>query len=784
VGVENCFGVDPAFNAAPNCDPKAITCIKVASTGSATQPSVPVTFGQPFKAGDLPQGTQLSAKDGNGQVVAMQMDDISSHLDGSVRFAVLSAQISNLAPGEKRVVNLFKATSAATSATNYSTSTYDLKLAATVYTPQITQVTFGNRNGGTPGVPFNAGETITLQLGDSPAEIFTHTVTPDQAGGGFATLSQIAIALQKLINTSSKNFFAYEVGTGGGYENLWISSKANFAAPFTVTFTYAGLAKHTIKQLQTYTPARHFEAKPGAVLDAQISANQSPRLNGAVAREYTLVAPFTEVGTGIRHPQLVARLHTRFVDAGQRVRTDMVIENNWTYEPAPGNLTYDLTVTQGSQTLFNKEPFIHNHHARWHKVLWTGDAPQAQVRHNMRYFLDSRATWNYDLTLAVPESVLAAEATNLAKADTSPMGPAFITTYFPNTGGRQDIGPLPRWTALYLVTQDARARASMFANADAAAGIPIHYRDLATDQPVSLETHPGLALGFGTSSASDALPTVTNGNTVWVPDTSHQASFAYLPYLITGDTFYLDELLFWANWNMGSANPSYREGSKGLIKPEQIRGQAWALRSIGESARALADKHPMKGYFQRRLADNLNWYVTQYPQNKDNTKVSSLGFIEKPDEVGQTAPWQNDFMALVTGQIAESGDPLAAEYFNWISRFTVGRFLNEPYGFCRAQAAAYYITIRKTNGTFIESWNELYKANWPNIKACDLSNPVDGYPNWSGGYAAYARAMLGNASSLGINGARDAFTYWKSVTPGMSIDFLNDPTWAIVPRVD
>jgi hypothetical protein len=139
---------------------------------------------------------------------------------------------------------------------------------------------------------------------------------------------------------------------------------------------------------------------------------------------------------------------------------------------------------------------------------------------------------------------------------------------------------------------------------------------------------------------------------------------------------------------------------------------------------------------------------------------------------------------LVSGQIAESGDPLATEYFNWVSRFTVGRFLNEPYGFCRAQAAAYYITIRKSNGTFIESWSDLYKANWPNIKACDLSSPVDGYPNWSGGYAAYARAMLGNASSLGINGARDAFTYWKSVTPGMSIDFLNDPTWAIVPRVD
>ncbi|MBV5346276.1 MAG: hypothetical protein JZU63_12555, partial [Rhodoferax sp.] len=181
-----------------------------------------------------------------------------------------------------------------------------------------------------------------------------------------------------------------------------------------------GQAKKTIIQQQAYAPPRSYVADPRPVLDTQLASNQRPRLHGATAIEYTLVAPFFEIGTGIKHPQLTARLHTRFLNAGQRVRTDLVIENNWTYEPNPGNVTYSLTVTQGGQTILQQAPFTHNHHARWHKVLWSGAEPQVFVRHDMRYFLDSRATWNYDLSLAIPESVLAAEAVNLAKADTTP----------------------------------------------------------------------------------------------------------------------------------------------------------------------------------------------------------------------------------------------------------------------------------------------------------------------------------------------------------------------------
>ena len=99
------------------------------------------------------------------------------------------------------------------------------------------------------------------------------------------------------------------------------------------------------------------------------------------------------------------------------------------------------TVTANGQTLLSQPSFTHSSKARWHKVLWSGGAaPNVRVRHNMRYFLDSGATWNYNLGLTIPETVLAAEASNLAKVNTGPMGTAMLTTNMPGTGGRAEIG--------------------------------------------------------------------------------------------------------------------------------------------------------------------------------------------------------------------------------------------------------------------------------------------------------------------------------------------------------
>ena len=778
-------GNDNAITQPSPTAPKLLTSVTVQSTTSVPQSSVPITFGQPFKIGDLPPGTSLASRDNLGNRVPLQLDEISTHSDGSVRFAVISAQLINLQPNEKRVIDLKREPgTVAAQAQPISVSSFDPKLVATVYSPQVSVITFGNRVGATAGTPYLEGEQITLQLGNAPAEKFVLTVTAALAGGGYQTLTKIAEGFMALINANSKTYRAYKLGEGGGYENLWISPSQAGSPAFDIKFVYAGTAVQTISQLQSYRTPRTFQASPRQALDAMIAAGKSPRLSGAVASEYTVVAPFIEVSSGAKHPQLTARLHTRFYDGGQRVRTDMVLENNWTYEPDPGNLTYDLNVTQGGQTLLRQPAFTHNHHARWHKVLWTGAEPQAIVRHDMRYFLDTKATWNYDLSVQIPESVLAEEAASLAKADTSPMGPAMVTPYFPGTGGRPDIGPLPRWTALYLLSQDPRQRAVMLANADAAASVPIHYRDAPTDQPVSLVAHPGLAMRFGSSTNADAMPVMTNSATIWSPDTNHQASFAYIPYMVTGDAFYLDETLFWANWNMGSKNPYYRDYGKGLLNDEEVRGQAWGLRSLGEAVRALPDTHSMKAYFATKLADNLAWYNEVYPpRNVNDATLSQIGMVERGGQLYDTRPWMNDYMAIVLGQLAENDGAAALSYLQWLSRFTIGRFTNEANGYCMAYATVYTLQLFDAAGKQLTDWRTLFQRNWPNITNCDPNQPVvEGYPELATGYAASGRTVLAVSGALNIPGAASAYAIWRSKTPKMDSAFSADPTWAIVPR--
>jgi hypothetical protein len=525
-------------------------------------------------------------------------------------------------------------------------------------------------------------------------------------------------------------------------------------------------------------------ARPQDLLKQQIAQNKGRRLHGAVATEYTVLAPFRNASTNEEHPHLSARLHTRLYEAGARIRTDVVLENNWTFKPQPGNITYELTIKQNGQTVHTQPKVTHNHHARWHKVVWTGSQPQYRLRHHMPYFLASRATWNYNLNLSVPDSVLADEARQLAAADTKPMGNAFLNTYFPSTGGRDEIGPVPRWTALYLLSQDDRARASMLANADAAASVPVHYRDEKTDQPLDVISYPNVSVRFGTSSP--ALPS-PSGSTPWTPDTAHQGAFAYMPYLVTGDAFYLDETMFWASWNIAGVNPSNRKGASGLIRWNEIRAQAWALRSIWEAKAAVPDGHPMKAYFSTILQNNLNDWANFYKAG--NSETSQLGAITSElsgtNGKHEVPPWQNDFVAIVLSLLAENGEPRAKETLDWISRFTVGRFNKEAEGFCTVKAPGYYWDTKDSSGKFITTWSELFAKNYASFvggNCATMSMVTEAYPDCANCYAGIARGMMGASSNAGVSGASTTYTKWKALTPKLDPAYPANPAFAIVPR--
>ena len=637
---------------------------------------MPLTFGQPFKAGDWRASTQGLVAKVDGAVIPVQTDEVSSHRDGSTRFAVVSAQLSSLGAGQTKIINLYT----------------------------------GAKTTSTSAVP----------------------ASPDW--------------------------------------NLEVETQL-FDANGNVTATLV--------------------AKPQAQLVAQIANNSGRRLSGAVASEYTVVTDFKDKTSGVTHPHLSARFHTRLVDGGSRIRTDVVMENTRTFTAAPGNITYSMVVKRNGVTLHTQPKFTHNHHARWHKVVWsgTGAEPQTRILHHMPYFLASRAVWNYDLSVKVAESVLSSKyaSFNQKRNEQATMGPMAnlqLTPAFGTTGGRAEIGPLPQWTAMYLISQDDRAREIMMAHADVAGAVPVHYRDEATGNPLDLETRPQVALRVIRHLSQPPLPDPVEATTIWKADAAHQASFSYVPYLLTGDAYYQDEMMFWAGWNMAGLNPEYRGRGAGWLNSEQVRGQAWGLRALGELTRALPDSHAMRPYFERRMASNLGWFHEAYITNP-NPRRSPLGATFDSYMGDRSAPWQGDYMAIVLAQLVENGEPLAADILNWISRFNIGRVTSDAQGFCAARAPGYFWFIRgANNGPFFTTWSEVMAANY----AADVGKPcstvaiTEGYPLWSGGYAATIRTMLAATANVNVSGARAAYDKWKGMTPGMDKDYANDPTWAIVPR--
>lgn len=773
------IGTARAGSESPRCATGSITCITIDGAADRAQQDVPITFGQPFAPGDVPRGSKLAATDGEGRPIPLQLDRVSSHRDGSVRFAILSAMLPELKDHETLSLSLAGNGPPTVASLPLSTllgSEQGLSIDVALHSPQVTQIIFGNRQASTPGLPFQQGEIVTVKLGDDPADSYSITVTPEMAGGDFPTLTKIAEAMTVAIN-KGRNFRAYRIGEGGGYEKLWVVMREAPGRGFNVAFSYKGRAKLTSRNLQNWAPTRHLKSDSRSILEK--GGNSLPTwLKGPVATEFNSSAPLRDSVGG--HPHLTAYFDVRLYVNGQ-VRTDVTLENNWAYEPQPSNLRYDITISRQGKTLYQKS-LLHYRQARWHKIFWSGAEPAATIRYDVPYFIKSRAVSNYDSQLRVSPAALAGESRRLASANTEPMGPAFITPYMPMTGGREDIAPLPRWTVLYLLSQDQNARAAMLANADASGGIPIHYRDRTTGLPVSLDSHPGIAMLLGTPRGKDALPTAANGDTPWTPDSAHQPSLAYLPYLVTGDRFYLEELLFWANWVMGAIDPGYREGGKGLVHMNQIRGQAWSMRVLGEAAMALPDDHPMKGYFVQKLQNNLQWYADAYPRNRERAQLSPLGWVERPDVPGSTPPWQDDFLALVFGHLAEAGYPLAEEFFRWQAQSTVGRWTHEGEGYCWTAAPGYYLKTRARSGAMIRDWGTFFRENWPQAKGCPARFPPESYPDHPAGSVAFAAAMLAISTDFEIPGAAEAYERLQAESRPRLRRQTEDPSWAIVPR--
>ncbi len=536
-------------------------------------------------------------------------------------------------------------------------------------------------------------------------------------------------------------------------------------------------------------------------------------LRGPLTSEVQLAGPPS--GTdGKADTDLLVIFGLRAFKGGKSLRLEVVVESPWI--DVGGNVQYDVMVFAGGKKMMAKSDVGYwNHrmpywlkdkdrnlghfaHARWRKVFWWGrELEKTAIRYNLSYLVDTGLVPPYDTTLKIDKNQIARSVGRWEQSPCEILENSIIMAYFPTTGGREDLGPYPTWTTRYLFSQDQQAWQMVLSTGNLAGSFPVHIRERTTGRIFSIDEHPGFSLNpRGTFERikprpSPDRPYLKLKTSPYEVDNAHQPSLAFIPYLFTGDYYYLEEMYFWANRCMLVQNAAYRQKDKGLITPDQVRGQAWALRQLVDAAKIAPDARSEKAYFDNKVRNNLQYYC-DFIKGPDATPLgtytlgASDAFVRgrSPEERRKwltLAPWQQNFLVWSLDHAVRSGYSMAAGPRDYFAKLQIG-MLTHPDAYNPDYATSYFLVIGERSGEekrYYTSWDELFNKTF-RVVAPDVK-PGVASGDYGGSYSYIARATLIIGTRNKLPGADRALQVLESRLPQRDRTLLKDPTWAFKP---
>ncbi|WP_341678296.1 hypothetical protein [Niveibacterium sp. SC-1] len=519
-----------------------------------------------------------------------------------------------------------------------------------------------------------------------------------------------------------------------------------------------------------------------------LAGKPSPWLQGALQSEWRgRVAP---TAGGAAHPALRVVFDARF-ESISRGRVSITLDNVESTE-ARGDRSYSLRILDAGGKLIEDRPLqTHYNQTRYRKVYLFGGASSQIVLPDLALLKRAHAIANYtdaDLGSAPASSLY--NYWMASKRDTFDSG--IIRSNMPDSGGRMDIGPLPGWTVIALLSGAANAYQVMYDAADRAGVFSVHYLDKdGSGRIPSIDKYPTMTVGGGAewSQPADKLPATklprTSPHQV---DTAHQPSLSFIPYLLTGDRYYLDELYYWAGWNLLQLHWDYRNKAAGIVKAEQVRAMGWSLRTQAQAAWAAPDGDWEGPYFASKIENNAGYMRTSVmPRN-------GIGLYRGWGDMGSTAqspegnlssevaywvsPWMHDFHAISWSQICDLGLG-GCDVRDWLLGFTVKRFTSGT-DFNRMDGTAYRLAGDLKSGKPITTMSELYAYSFANRSGPAPTTLL--YTGDPGGYAIQAFATLAVANDAGLPKADEAYRFVRDelIKKGGLGAFLSDPTWNLM----
>jgi len=474
---------------------------------------------------------------------------------------------------------------------------------------------------------------------------------------------------------------------------------------------------------------------------------------------------------GTPHAFLRVNFDTRVYSDGKG-RVDVSVENLLDKTGAT-TVTYDVTIVVNGQTVFTKAGVQHYYLTRWRKLFPIAGTVPSAITPDIKAFNAARILPPY---LALVDN----QVSTPTGVDYDILKSGAVDPNMPAHGGRAELAPFPDWTARYLVHKDQTQRSFVLANGDLSGSWPIHVREaegsatpgVGAERIVSLDQRPTIWYDWRGQSAGydfvkgSPMPiqeygslTPGPGQSPLIPDDAHQPSLAFVPYLMTGDRYYAEEMAFWANYGMIRTYPGDDvRGGNGILAYNEVRGFGWALRNLAEAAALYPDASPVKAYLTAKTNANLVWldtFANAQDPVKNPFKVLWIG--KRPDGNQFVSLWEQTYLAYGIDRALKLGFTAGKAHRDAIAKFQLRLFTSDPQ-YPKAQGAPYIVAVGTAPAGTI--WYDSY-ATFPfytsmaQIWAGTAGNerPFAGY------YGPEARMNLMYGIADGWAGAQAAYDY-------------------------
>ncbi len=483
--------------------------------------------------------------------------------------------------------------------------------------------------------------------------------------------------------------------------------------------------------------------------------------------------------------------------ASGEIAIEAQFNNDRAMEAVGGRVDYTMKATMNGAVV-REETVSQYQYQNWHVAFSSGTEDGGQglgsptsgwlnIRQDIDYWQETGAVPDYDTTIGVSDTLLSNYG-RWVQNDPNWYEPLYnynIQKQMGAAGGRPDIGLTTQQNAAWLMSQDARAASYAVGQAEAGSSAPWSYWDEANKTWVNTDNYPKIWADYRAGTGKPGDPTSTGltqappgASSGWDVNISHQPNLSYIPYLMTGERWMLDNLNAQATWSIlfqwGVKNLS--DGGIQLVDNTQVRAAAWSMREIIGAAFANPDGSGEKAYFEKITEDNWDFIIANIPRWTE-MQGEAHGWLPGLYQ-DRITPWQQDFFALVAIEAAARGDEKAKIVLDWMSNFLIGRFTSEALGFEMRDGAQLAIRVADSSGNWYKTWAEIGAGS----AAWGWTNGNDTWTQSNGYYPQLALATLaGLYRVMGNEAAKEAYLNVLSERPPYTdiTSQQTDPTQAI-----